>query len=281
MAAVGRSAAKSTSKATLQGDDESGEQLPIPRIIFPADEAVPLDEELDGKERARVERYLQERYNIAVRVDENAIVKHAGQTLGSMAHLINENGVFSPIEDVADYEYPKDRGYFEYGKDKGKSTAYIVSDSTAVPAVVSPTALAAEPRRPKPFRELMLEPEAHTIGGQMFCRRCCLVGHFRKDCKHLSRPDTPYVPSAVPNKKFFGKSICDKCGRLHEADISCHDSRQWTPKPTTPRCNDAGPTGGNASPIGKRPREEDIDKQHVPAKKFLNYLLGNGQASDQ
>ncbi|KAJ3076451.1 hypothetical protein HK102_005419 [Quaeritorhiza haematococci] len=136
-AAVGRSAAESTSKAILQGDDEGGERLPIPCIVFPSDEAVLLDEELDGKERARVELYLQERYGIAVRVDENAIVKHAGQTLGSMAHLINVNGVFSPIEDVADYEYPKDRGYFMYRKDKGKSTAYMVSDSTAVPAIVS------------------------------------------------------------------------------------------------------------------------------------------------
>ncbi|KAJ3060058.1 hypothetical protein HK102_009686, partial [Quaeritorhiza haematococci] len=125
----------------------------------------------------------------------------------------------------------------------------VQQTSRASPHSGSPTALAAEPRRPKPFRELMLEPEAHTIGGQMFCGRCRLVGHFRKDCKHLSRPDTPYVPSAVPNDKFFGRSICDKCGRLHEADISCHDSRQWTPKPPTPRRNDAGPTGGNASPI--------------------------------
>ncbi|KAJ3080609.1 hypothetical protein HK102_002934, partial [Quaeritorhiza haematococci] len=145
----------------------------------------------------------------------------------------------------------------------------------------TPIALTAKPRHPKSIREIMLEPEAHTMGGQMFCGRCRLVGHFRKDCKHLLRPDTPYVQSAVPNDKFFGRSICDKCGRLHEADVSCHDSRQWTPKPTTPRRADAGPTGGNASPIGKRPREEEVDKQHVPAKKFLNDLLGNGQARDQ
>ncbi|KAJ3060698.1 hypothetical protein HK102_009395, partial [Quaeritorhiza haematococci] len=138
---------------------------------------------------------------------------------------------------------------------------------------------AADPRR-RPWRDLLLEPEAHTMGGQMFCRRCRLVGHFRKDCKHLSRPDTPYVPSAVPNDKFFGRSICNSCGRLHETDISCHDSRQWTPKPTAPRRNDTGPTGGNAFPLGKRPREEEADKS-VPAKKFLNDLLGNSQARDQ
>ncbi|KAJ3061866.1 hypothetical protein HK102_008958, partial [Quaeritorhiza haematococci] len=134
---VERSATGSAGETTLQGNNEGGERLPIPRILFPVDEVVPLNEELDGEERARVEQYLEEHYDIVVRVDENVVVKHAGQTLGSMAHLISENGVFYPIEDVADYEYPRDRGYFVYQKDKGKSTAYIVSNSTAIPAVVS------------------------------------------------------------------------------------------------------------------------------------------------
>ncbi|KAJ3062123.1 hypothetical protein HK102_008873, partial [Quaeritorhiza haematococci] len=188
-----------------------------------------------------------------------------------------------PVDTISTSDFMNAIGHF--GQQLGQQLSCTLEAQQTPRTTLQPTSPATpatEPHRSrgKSFRELMFEPEAHTLGGQMFCSRCKLVGHFRKDCSNLSAPDTPHVLSAVPNDRFFGRPICNSCGRLHEANISCHDSRQWSPKKNPPRRNDAGPTGGNASPLSKRTRDEEADK-HVPAKKFLNDLLGNGPARDQ